>query len=297
MTRKKIKSPLNYIGAKNKILDQFLPLLPEKINVFVDLFAGGCNVGINANAKKIYFNDNLTFLIEMYKSFKIYGIDAVLKHIENRIIEFGLSLTNEEGYKKMRMFFNENKNPLDLFVLIAFSFNHQIRFNNNHEFNNPFGKERSSFNKNMKKNLEDFIDKLNSIDAEFTSLCFSEFDFSFLKSNDYVYCDPPYLITTGSYNDGKRGFKGWSEKEEKTLLNVLDDLDKNKINFGLSNVLEHKGKSNDILKEWLKNNPQYFVNYIDFNYSNSNYQTIVRDKNASVEVFISNYKQKNKKTL
>ena len=54
----KIKSPLNYIGGKTKILDQIIPLFPSKINNFVDLFAGGCNVGINVNADKVWFNDN-----------------------------------------------------------------------------------------------------------------------------------------------------------------------------------------------------------------------------------------------
>ena len=49
-----------------------------------------------------------------------------------------------------------DKNILDLFVLICYSFNHQIRFNNKHEFNTSFGKERSSFNNNIKKNIENF---------------------------------------------------------------------------------------------------------------------------------------------
>ena len=104
-----------------------------------------------------------------------------------------------------------------------------------------------------------------------------------------MYCDPPYLITTGTYNDGKRGFKGWTDKEEKQLLKTLDNLDKQNIKFALSNVLEHKGKSNDILKSWVASNPNYRINFIDFHYSNSNYQTIIRDKNASVEVLITNY--------
>ena len=60
-----IKSPLNYIGGKARLLNQILPLFPKQINNFIDLFAGGCNIGINANAKKVYFNDNLTFLIDM----------------------------------------------------------------------------------------------------------------------------------------------------------------------------------------------------------------------------------------
>jgi DNA adenine methylase len=198
-------------------------------------------------------------------------------------------LTNETGYKNLRKEYNEHKKPLDLFVLVAFSFNHQIRFNNSHEFNNPFGRERSSFNATMRQNLVRFILRIKEINIEFSDFCFNDFDFSNFGINDFVYCDPPYLITTGTYNDGKRGFKGWTEKEEEELLNLLDDLNGKNIKFALSNVLEHKGKSNKILKTWINNNPNYKINFIDYNYSNSNYQTIVRDKNASIEVLITNY--------
>ncbi len=100
-----------------------------------------------------------------------------------------------------------------------------------------------------------------------------------------MYCDPPYLITTGSYNDGKRGFKGWSEKEEVELLHLLDDLNSKNIKFALSNVLEHKGKVNTILLEWSK---KYNVYDLNMSYSNSNYQTKNKDK-ATREVLITNY--------
>lgn len=288
--QKAIKSPLNYIGGKYKILDQLLPLFPQDINVFVDLFTGGCNVGINVKANINYCNDNLIFLIEMYRAFQKQSIDDVLLHIEKRVFDYKLSLTNESGYKKLRDFYNKCKHPLDLFVLIAYSFNHQIRFNNNHQFNNPFGKERSCFNSSMKLNLVNFLTKIKHINIEFTSHNFGEFNFSSLGSNDFVYCDPPYLITTGTYNDGKRGFTGWNEEQEITLLEILNSLDKKQVRFALSNVLEHKGKSNKLLKQWLNKNPDYQVNFIRKNYSNSNYQTAVRDKNASLEVLITNYK-------
>lgn len=285
----KIKSPLNYIGGKAKLLDQLLPLFPRQINNFIDLFAGGCNVGINVEANKLFFNDNLTYLIKMYRAFKEQELDITMMHIENSISEYKLSLSNEVGYKEFRSHYNTTKNPIDLFVLIAFSFNHQIRFNNNHEYNNPFGKDRSSFNNTMKTNLENFIIKLKETNCVFTDHCFNSFDFSFLTDRDFVYCDPPYLITTGTYNDGKRGFKGWTDKEELSLLNKLKELDNRNIRFALSNVLEHKGKSNDILKEWIAQNSDFKVHFLNINYSNSNYQTIDRDKKASVEILVTNY--------
>ena len=280
------------MGGKHKLLPQILPLFPPNIRQLVDLFAGGCNVGINIPAEKVICNDNLIPLIDMYKVFQNKDLDTVIFYIENRIKQFDLSLTNEAGYKKLRLLYNTDRNPLDLFVLIAFSFNHQIRFNNAQEYNNPFGRERSSFNASMKSNLAHFIHRLKEIELEFTAKNFDEFDFSVLAENDFVYCDPPYLISTGTYNDGKRGFTGWNETQERKLLGILDNLNENKLKFALSNVLEHKGKSNDLLKNWLAKQPHLQVHYLEKDYANANYQTLVRDKNASVEVLITNYKPK-----
>ena len=65
-----IKSPLNYIGGKYKLLPQIIPLFPKKINKFVDLFVGGANVAINTHAQRIICNDNLIYLISLYNEFK-----------------------------------------------------------------------------------------------------------------------------------------------------------------------------------------------------------------------------------
>ncbi|MCL2650713.1 MAG: Dam family site-specific DNA-(adenine-N6)-methyltransferase [Candidatus Azobacteroides sp.] len=284
-----IKSPLNYIGGKTKLLPQLLPLFPRKIDNFIDLFAGGCNVGINVAANKIHFNDNLIYLVEMYKAFQQKSLDETLSYIDKRISEFELSLINENGYKSLRYTYNSKKNPLDLFVLIAFSFNHQIRFNNNYEFNNPFGRERSCYNPVMKENLINFIICLKKNKINFSAIDFENYSFYDFNCNDFVYCDPPYLITTGTYNDGKRGFKGWTEREENQLLQKLDELDRQNIKFALSNVLEHKGKENRILKNWVDNHANYKINYLNSNYSNSSYHTTIRNKNASIEVLITNY--------
>ena len=283
-----ICSPLNYIGGKYKILPQILPNFPENIGTFVDLFCGGCNVGINVNADKIVFNDNLLYLIDLYKSFHESTTEKVIDYVEQRIDEYQLSLTNDQGYCALRKQYNKQRNPLDLFVLVAYSFNHQIRFNNSHEFNNPFGKERSCYNQRMKSNLVLFLNNLYKKNTSFVCNNFDDFDFNSLGPNDFVYCDPPYLISTGTYNDGKRGFTGWSEKEETKLLNILCDLNARNIRFALSNVLTHKEKENSILIDWANNN-NFNIIHLDNNYSNSNYHTTNRDKNGSDEVLITNY--------
>ena len=50
----------------------------------------------------MWVNDNLTYLIEMYKAFQLNDIDVTIMHIENRIRQFELSLTNEYGFKKAK---------------------------------------------------------------------------------------------------------------------------------------------------------------------------------------------------
>jgi DNA adenine methylase len=57
-------------------------------------------------------------------------------------------------------------------------------------------------------------------------------------------------------------------------------------------VLVHKGKENAILNDWIAKNADLKVHYITHNYANSNYQTLVRDKDASLEVLITNYETK-----
>jgi DNA adenine methylase len=284
-----LKSPLNYIGGKHKILNQIIPLFPKNIKCFVDLFAGGCNVGINVRAEKIIFNDNLTYLITLYKYLQNTEISVTLDYIKSQINSFNLSKDNEAGYKELRQYYNDTKHPLDLMVLVAYSFNHQIRFNNAHEFNNPFGKNRSSYNANIKKNLINFCNFIQENRVEFTSDDFNQFNYNALSHNDFIYCDPPYLISTGTYNDGKRGFNGWGTTDEMNLLNILDSLNKKNIKFALSNVIQHKGQTNIYLKEWIENNKYYTVHELNHHYTNSNYQKINRDQEQTVEILVTNY--------
>ncbi len=280
-----IKSPLNYTGGKFKILEPIFEAFPKDIKTFVDVFAGGFNVGINVDAKQIVCNDQIMYLIELYQMFRSTDIKEILERIQGLISKYELTQQNQEGYYALRSDYNKTKDLTELFVLACYAFNHQIRFNNSHEFNSPFGRNRSSFNGSIEKNLTEFCQALHKKNIEFSNLDFMELDFTGLGPEDLVYCDPPYLISTGNYNDGNRGFKDWKEKEEQALLELLDRLHEQGTKFALSNVLYHKGLSNDLLIEWSK---RYQVHYIDNTYSNCSYQ--FKERNAvTVEVLITNY--------
>ena len=76
---------MNYTGGKYKLLPQILPLIPDNINTFVDLFTGGANVAININAKKIIANDIEKRIINIYKFFQTENIGNIIKNIESLI--------------------------------------------------------------------------------------------------------------------------------------------------------------------------------------------------------------------
>ena len=305
-----IQSPLNYTGGKYKLLKQILPNFPNKIDTFVDLFCGGCNVGININAKEVIYNDLNKNLLYLYNTFKNLDKEITFYWVNYIIKEYNLSLVSEHGYSfyncesskglgdynrngflKLRADFNnktlsQNEDYyyyIMLYVIIVYAFNNQIRFNSNGEFNLPVGKR--DFNNKIQDKLSKFIDRLKEQNSVFTCLDFRNFDIETLTENDFVYADPPYLITCATYNE--QG--GWTEKDENDLLDFLDNLSENRIKFALSNVLSSKGKENKILKAWVERNiNRYRVIHLNYNYANSNYQTKDKTK-SSDEVLIVNY--------
>lgn len=284
-----IKSPMNYMGNKYKLLDDLYTYFPKDCSLFVDLFAGGCDVSINLsyNNVSIIANDINNYIINFYKSLQNINPNEYLKYIDQRINEFGLSKTNKEAFLNFRKHYNATKNPLDLFILKMYSFSMQIRFNNNQEYNSSFGYQKGGFNDNLRRNLIKFAEKIKPI--KFFKQDFKDFDYSLLDnySNCFVYADPPYSLGCATYNDGKRGFKGWHSSDDIMLFGILDGLSSKGIKFALSNVIEHKGQTNELLVNWIKAN-DYNLIPINYNYDNCNYQA--KNKNYTTkEVLITNY--------
>lgn len=283
------KAPFNYIGNKYRIIDDIEQYFPRDIDNFVDLFCGGGDVTINTQANHKTANDINCFVIGILNWIKNHNIEEILTYIQNRIDEYGLSKTNKEGFLKFRKYYNSlpirERHPMDLYVLMCYSFNYQFRFNSKLEFNNPFGKDRSCFTDTMKANFITLHALIQNTD--FVSMDFHDVNLDFLDENDFLYADPPYILTCGSYNDGKRGFQGWSKNDDVDLMILLDELNARGVRFAMSNVLEHKGERNVQLEQWAATNG-YHVHDINFNYNNSNYHSRNRE-NRTQEILIINY--------
>ena len=302
-----IKSCLNYTGGKYKLLNQIMPLIPTECRTFIDMFCGGCNVGINMKAEHIIFNDKLEVLIELYKTLLELEEDYIFSKIEEIIKRYnlsdtynrgytiydcnssqGLSGVNKEAYQKLRLDYNMSK-PTDkeqtiekylmLYTLSVYGFNNQIRFNKEGNYNIPVGKR--DFNQKVREKLKLFIRAIKEKNISFINVDYKELYLEELNGDDFVYADPPYRITTASYNENK----GWTLQDDLDLFEYLDKVDKMGIRFAMSNVVEHNGNKNNELIEWAK---KYKIHYLNFNYNNSNYQSKAKKK-VTKEVLITNY--------
>ena len=299
---KSIRSPLFYVGDKYKLMPQLGAFFPNKIDTFYDVFCGGGSVSINVNAKKIVMNDINKKIIQLHQHLQnaSTNIDSYISKLYGLIEYYGLSISekgnnekieelkkahkktyfskyNKSAYLELRDDYNQDQSNVDLlYLLLIYGFNHMIRFNSQGNFNLPVG--NVDWNKNVSTALKHYsLWKNNNHVTLSSGMDFEIFvESTQLTKNDFIYFDPPYLITFSDYN------KLWNEMEEKRLYCLLNKLDKRGIKWGLSNMLSHKGKNNNILYEWAKNYKTY---QIESNYISRFDNTV---KNNSLEIYVTN---------
>jgi len=301
MNKKIKRSPLFYVGDKYRLMRQLIDLFPKEINDFYEPFVGGGTVFLNVEAKKYFLNDIDKHLVNIHKFLVSSAKDSekFFKDVEKIIHKYKLSHSykrdivpdslkkefkktyyarfNKEGYEKLRESVNKNKknDPLILYILLIYGFNRMLRFNGGGKFNLPVG--NVDFNKNVASALNNYFDFIRDKKIEFTSKDFQKFfNKNEYSKKDFVYLDPPYLITASEYN------KFWDEKSESDLLDLIDELNKEGVKFALSNVTHYNGSKNNLLIEWMK---KYKVHKIE-----SNYISYHNNKKKKIkEVLISNY--------
>lgn len=289
-----IKNPISYPGNKNKLVSQIISFLPQGVDTIVEPFCGSAVIAANTNYKNIILNDSNLYILDVLRYQYQHSFDEILSDIEKIIIDYnltysrakpkgtyiehkheGLSLYNKKGFDLLKKDYNQDHDVKKLFVLLIYGFNHYLRFNSRGLFNVPVGKV--DFSQSIYNALKSFEEKFNCLSISFFNKDFRDKSL-YLYDNAIYYFDPPYLITNAPYN------QGWCEKDEYSLLSLLDSLNDSGKKFALSNVFLSNGKENKILKEWAKN---YHIHFLNRQYRNSNYQKI--NVTDTIEVLITNY--------
>lgn len=303
---KHVRALFGYQGSKERIILDLLEVFPKDIDTFYDIFAGALTVSLNVRkAKKVVANDTNSLLFNLHQYIQKNGYVELKKSIERLTDKYHLNDKERryEGFYEMRDYYNKNRKRLNslkheayIYLLFATSFYNMIKLKEDGTVLPTAGS--SGFESHRKNKLIALGNRLrdNNPPIKLSNYDFTKFLSKKYKKSDFIYLDPPYLVTKADYN------KTWSEHEELKLLKFLDRLNNEGIRFALSNSLRTLGKTNNLLLEWaLDNYGKIKVFSPSIRYDN----TVPLPKNASkreqnslrkadVECLIVNYEVKPK---
>lgn len=211
--------PIKIQGIKTKIV----PLIQKTVSlshnsIWIEPFLGSGVVGFNIAAQEAIFADTNPYIIDFYNRIKSGDITSqrvrAFLEKEGSLLEKG----DSDYYYFVRERFNKHHDALDFLFLNRSCFNGMIRFNRNYEFNVPYGHKPKRFSKayitkvtNQVKYVEDML-KTHS--WEFLCQSFEK-TILMANTNDFIYCDPPYIGRHVDYYDS------WDENSEIALHNAL----------------------------------------------------------------------------
>ena len=308
MKKEKIsRSPLFYVGDKYKLVREIKTHFPTTINRFIEPFVGGGSVFLNINANEYLLNDIDRYVINIHHFLSFYigkegnFFDLIFSIIEKYNLSFSYKKDivpielkqqhkktyfahfNKQNFNQLKADYNNSneRNIAELYVLLIYGFNRMLRFNSKNEYNLPVG--NVDFNANVYNALSDYFNLSSTKKTNWYCQDFKQFlDSIEYQQDDFIYLDPPYLITFSEYN------KLWNENTEIELLQTLDNLNKKGIRFAISNVTHYKEKENCQFIDWSKkyNNYQIKSNYISY------HDNTIKKFN---EVLVTNYDKPRRK--
>ncbi|MDQ5844968.1 MAG: Dam family site-specific DNA-(adenine-N6)-methyltransferase [Acidobacteriota bacterium] len=194
-----LNPPLKWAGGKRWLLPYLRPLwLPHLASRYVDPFCGGLAIPLGLRPKEALLNDVNPHLINFYT------------HLQ-RGLELTIETQNEaENYYRHRARFNEiiRSNQWNsaeaaqvFYYLNRTCFNGLCRFNQNGEFNVPFGSHKTIT----------YDREFSQFRAAFSNWTFSAGDLASvpIEADDFIYADPPYDVEFTTYSAG--GFS-WGDQ-------------------------------------------------------------------------------------
>lgn len=279
------RSPFFYVGDKFKLVPQLREHFPKDVDRLIEPFCGGGSVFLNTDAGRYLLNDIDPYVIRLHefliscaprpeafwdavkRGVEAYGLSAtfmgrdVPKAYRTEFVKTYFAKYNKAAYLKLRSDFNRNKDDMALlYLLLIYGFNRMLRFNAKGDFNLPVG--NVDFNQNVVDALNSYFAYVRGKEIELYHMDFRDFlETVRPAANDFVYLDPPYLITFSEYN------KLWNEDNEARLIACLDELNARGVRFAVSNVLRYRDRFNRTFHDWAQNYNVVKIksNYISFN--------------------------------
>lgn len=236
--KNKLVAPVvKWVGGKRQLLPEIKKYFPKKFNTYFEPFVGGGAVLFELQPKQAIVNDINKELINLYS--------VIQNNVEELIEKLSDSNTYAnvpECYYRIRELDREpNKykkmTDIDKAARILYlnktCYNGLYRVNSMGEFNSPFGsyKNPNIVNAFTLRAVNKYFNEAN---IKFLN-CDFEKAIKDVKKGDFIYFDPPYAPISKTSNFTGYNESGFGEKEQISLKELCDTLDKEGIKFLLSN--------------------------------------------------------------
>lgn len=229
-----VKPVVKWVGGKQQLLNELIPLLPARFTTYCEPFMGGGALLFALRPSKAIVNDLNHELMMVYQTIRddVDSLIADLSKHQNTPDYFYAVRDldrDKDAYSKLTNVQKASR----LLYLNKTCYNGLFRVNSAGEFNAPYGyyTNPNIVNEPVLKAVSSYF---NTADITFNSKDFEEV-LDDLKGNAFVYLDPPYDPVSDTarftgYNPG-----GFNKNEQIRLKECCDRLDRRGIKFMLSN--------------------------------------------------------------
>lgn len=221
---------LKYRGGKSREIPRFLQYIPNDFNRYIEPFWGGGAVYFYLEPDNAIINDVNKRLVTFYQQLRNsypemrLQLDALQRQYEANQSKFKRSNAlspdgrvpnaNEDLYYRMRQLFNHPDNTFLDGVLYFFinktAYSGMIRYNNNGEYNVPFGRYPNLNTRLVTPQHSELLQRAEIFNVDYHQI------FNMAQEDDFMFLDPPYDCVFNDYGNIDM-MNGFDEAEHRRL--------------------------------------------------------------------------------
>lgn len=229
---------LKYRGGKSREIPRFFQYIPNNFNRYIEPFFGGGAVYFYLEPQNAIINDINKRLMLFYKQLRdqyhqmrmqfneiqrIYEKNhAIYRKMKANDPDKKITNRNENFYYKMRENFNNPGDSKYLDGVVYFFINKtayagMTRYNNNGEYNVPFGHYPNLNTKLVTEQHSCLLNGASLYNTDYKNI------FDMACENDFIFLDPPYDCVFNDYGNIDM-MNGFDEAEHRRLAKAFKNL-------------------------------------------------------------------------
>jgi DNA adenine methylase len=241
MKEQSIMKPLfAWVGGKQRLADQILPLVPREFRAYHEPFCGSAALflAMDLHKKDVFLNDKNTGLISLHRALHSHlePLRAALREIRAEYVQAVKGGTARDFFNAKRVTYNEMKARGDgmdavrlasiFLFLVKSSYGSLYRENKSGDFNASFALNGNCRHTFLNMSLDD-LDAVHAYMNRQRSVTMSCMDYREAirnaKRGDFVFLDPPYWIEKkGDFTQYSRG--RFDSDDQHNVFRAFEDL-------------------------------------------------------------------------